>query len=363
MRLLLAGGGTGGHLFPAVALAQLLLAQDDQAAVQFVGTEKGLEARLLPKLGLPLQTVAMAGVVGRGWRGKLEMLPRLLTSMNQARKILKKFTPDLVIGVGGYSSVPVLLMAKVLGIPYLIHEQNAIPGLSNKLLGRWAKQIFLSFAGNTAGFDSRKTLLTGNPLRPGLEAVAPLTAEAGTLLIFGGSRGARAINRAVIEMLPLLQDLPNCPRILHQTGDADLSEVRRAYAAAGFDPQQVVPFIDDMAAAYAEAKLVICRAGATTLAELTVCGRPAILVPFPFAAGDHQTANARTLDVAGAAKLLPQRELTPQRLSELVKQLLTDENVLQQMAQSGRTLGQPGAAEKILNECRRLLGAPLVQVG
>jgi UDP-N-acetylglucosamine--N-acetylmuramyl-(pentapeptide) pyrophosphoryl-undecaprenol N-acetylglucosamine transferase len=166
-----------------------------------------------------------------------------------------------------------------------------------------------------------------------------------------------------MEMLPLLKSWPDCPEILHQTGEDDLAEVRQAYMAAGFDGQQVVPFIDNMAGAYAEASLVVCRAGATTLAELTVCGRPAILIPYPFAAGDHQTANARTLEKAGAAKLLPQTELTAERLAELVRGLMTDKPALQQMADSGRTLGQPGAAEKILNECRRVLGAPLVQAG
>lgn len=361
MRLLLAGGGTGGHLFPAVALAQLLLKQDKTAAVKFVGTKKGLEFRLLPKLGLPLQTVAMAGVVGRGWRGKLEMVPNLLKSMVQARVILKNFAPDLVIGVGGYASVPVLLMAKMLRIPYLIHEQNALPGLSNRLLGRWARQIFLSFAEGDEGFDQHKTLLTGNPLRPGLETVEAELPANGKLLIFGGSRGAQAINRAVIEMLPLLKDWSDCPQIMHQTGEAELAEVRQAYENAGFDPQQVVPFIDDMASAYAEAKLVVCRAGATTLAELTVCGRPAILIPFPYAAGDHQTANARTLEVAGAAKLLPQSELTAAVLADSIKELFTDVVGLQAMAEKGRTLGKPGAAELILNECRRIIGAPLVE--
>lgn len=356
MRLLLAGGGTGGHLFPAVALAQLLLQQEPEAAVQFVGTEKGLEARLLPRLDLPLATVDMAGVVGTGWRGKLEMVPRLLKSMNQAKAILKDFAPDLVVGVGGYASVPVLLMAKGLGIPYVIHEQNAIPGLSNKLLGRWAKRIFLSIADSGNSFNPRKTLLTGNPLRAGLEKVTDSLPENGKLLIFGGSRGAQAINRTVIAMLPLLKKWPGCPEILHQTGDAEYQEVRNAYAAAGFSPDSVVPFIDDMASAYAEAKLIICRAGATTLAELTVCGRPALLIPFPHAAGDHQTANARTLENAGAAKLLPQATLTAEQLAEEVKQLFADFEQLQQMAEKGRTLGQPGAAEKILHECRQLVG-------
>lgn len=363
MRLLLAGGGTGGHLFPAVALAQLLLQQDQQAAVQFVGTEKGLEARLLPKLGLPLQTVGMAGVVGRGWRGKLEVLPRLLMSMYQARTILKNFAPDLVIGVGGYSSVPVLLMAKLLGIPYLIHEQNAVPGLSNKVLGRWAKQIFVSFADGGDGFAQHKVLVTGNPLRPGLEKVAQQVPSAGKLLIFGGSLGARAINQTIIEALPLIKNWPQRPTILHQTGEADLAMVRQAYEAAGLDPQQVVPFIEDMATAYDEARLVVCRAGATTLAELAVCGRPAILIPYPFAAGDHQTANAGVLATAGAACLQPQGQLTAEGLARQIEQLLGDQAGLQRMADQARSLGQPGAAGKILNQCRNLLGAPQVQVG
>jgi len=355
MRLLLAGGGTGGHLFPAVALAQLLLKQEPQSAVQFVGTQKGLETRLLPKLGLPLATVDMVGVVGRGWRGKLELMPKLLKSLWQAKKILGNFVPDLVLGVGGYASVPVLLMAKLAGIPYVIHEQNAIPGVSNRLLAKGARLICLSFPSNGQGFDSKKSLITGNPLRCGLEQVNPQLPENGKLLIFGGSRGAHAINQVVLEMLPLLRRWANPPVILHQTGEEDLQLVRQGYAEAGFDPQQAVPFIEDMASAYDQAKLVICRAGATTLAELTVCGRPAILSPFPYATGDHQTANAKALVEAGAALLLPQTEMTAQRLEELVRNMWESPELLGQMAKKGRALGRPGAAEKILNECRRII--------
>ncbi len=302
MRLLLAGGGTGGHLFPAVALAQSLLSQEVDSVVQFVGTSRGLEQQLLPKLGFSLETVDMVGVVGRGWRGRLELLPKLFKSIGQAKRILQKFKPDLVVGVGGYASVPVLMAAKMNGIPYLIHEQNAIPGLSNRLLGKGAKLICLSFPGSGGDFDSKKTLVTGNPLRQGLDHVPAEIPEQGKLLIFGGSRGARAINQAVMQMLPLLKDWAERPEIKHQTGEEDFSPVQQAYRDAGFDPRQVVSFIDDMPRAYAEAGLVICRAGATTLAELTVCGRPAILIPYPFAAGDHQTANARALDDAGAAR-------------------------------------------------------------
>lgn len=363
MRLLLAGGGTGGHLFPAVALAQRLLLQDQESEVLFVGTEQGLEARMLPKLGLPLQTVNMAGVVGRGWRGKLELLPRLWQSMQQATRIIRSFQPDLVLGVGGYASVPVLLTAKRLGLPFLIHEQNAIPGLSNRLLGRWATKIFLSFGGSGKQFDARKTVLTGNPLRPGLEEVAKQLPGKGKLLIFGGSRGARAINQAIMAMLPILQGWPEIPEILHQTGEEDLLQVREAYRTAGFDPLQVVAFIDDMATAYAEAGLIICRAGATTLAEITACGRPAILIPYPYAAGDHQTANAQALVAVGAAVICPQSELTPESLAEQVKNLLLNQDYLQVMADRARRMGNPGAADRILNECRKLLGTPQIQVG
>jgi UDP-N-acetylglucosamine--N-acetylmuramyl-(pentapeptide) pyrophosphoryl-undecaprenol N-acetylglucosamine transferase len=356
VRLLLAGGGTGGHLFPAIALAQLLLEQDNEAAVQFIGTERGLESRLLPKLGLPLATVDMVGVVGRGWRGKLELLPKLIKSLFQANRIIRDFMPDLVLGVGGYASVPVLLMAKMRGIPYLIHEQNAIPGLSNRLLGRWAKLICLSFADSSTGFNSAKTVITGNPLRKGLDSIAVEILQPGKLLIFGGSLGARAINQAVVEMLPLMNEWTQKPEILHQTGEEDFDQVQRAYQESGFDVNQVVPFIDDMLTAYSEASLVICRAGATTLAELTACGRAAILIPFPHAAGDHQTANAMTLKKAGAAKLLPQTELTSERLAAMVKELLENRKALETMAAQSRSLGAPGAAGRVLDECRRLLG-------
>ncbi len=361
MRLLLAGGGTGGHLFPAVALAQLLLKQDEHSAALFVGTKRGLEQRLLPKLGLRLATVDMTGVVGRGWRGKMELSPKLAKSLIQARIIIRDFKPDLVIGVGGYASVPVLLTAKMMGIPYLIHEQNAIPGLSNRLLGKWAEKVCLSFANSGNGFGRHKTLVTGNPLRQGLESVAAKIPAQGKLLIFGGSRGAHAINQVVLKMLPLLYGWDERPEILHQTGEEDFLEVQQGYRDAGFAPEQVIPFIDDMAAAYGAAGLVICRAGATTLAELAVCGRAAILIPFPHAAGDHQTANAKALENAGAAISVPQSELVPETLATLIKNLWGDRQTLQSMADQGRQLGFPGAAERILNECRRTLGLPLVE--
>ncbi|HKJ05314.1 MAG TPA: undecaprenyldiphospho-muramoylpentapeptide beta-N-acetylglucosaminyltransferase [Geopsychrobacteraceae bacterium] len=355
MKLLLAGGGTGGHLFPAVALAQGLLKQDSSSRVHFVGTAQGLESRLLPKLGLPLATIDMTGFVGRGVFGKIMIMPKLLRSVRQSRRILRYFQPDLVVGVGGYASVPVLLAAKMLRIPYLIHEQNAVPGLGNKFLSRWAESVCLSFAESDNAFAGAQTLVTGNPLRQGLELLPELLPENGTLLIFGGSRGAQAINRCVVKMLPKLVEQNPTLRILHQTGEEDLNEVRQGYADAGVNPNYVVPFIDDMASAYADAELVICRAGATTIAELTVCGRPAILIPYPYAAGDHQTENARSLAEAGAACMLPQTELTPEGLALKVSDLLGDRKFLEQMAHNARQMGQPGATLRILQECERLI--------
>lgn len=355
MRLLLAGGGTGGHLFPAVALAQLLLHQDRDAAVLFVGTDKGLERRMLPKLGLPLATVDMVGVVGRGWRGRLELLPKLLRSLIQARNILKQFAPEIVVGVGGYVSVPVLLAAKWLHIPYVIHEQNAFAGLSNRLLARWAQLVCLSFPQSGSGLAVEKSLVTGNPLRSGFEEIADSVAEPNSLLVFGGSRGARAINEALVDLLPLLKSWEQPPSILHQTGDEDFAMVEQAYRDAGYPLARVVPFIDNMAQAYQEASLVVCRAGATTLAELTVCGRPAILIPYPYAAADHQTANAEMLEKAGAARMIKQQQLSAGVLAKEIGNLMNDESLLRQMSANARSLGRPGAAEKILAECRALV--------
>ncbi|PLX89659.1 MAG: undecaprenyldiphospho-muramoylpentapeptide beta-N-acetylglucosaminyltransferase [Desulfuromonas sp.] len=355
MRLLLAGGGTGGHLFPAVALAQTLRHHNPQSRVQFVGTERGLESRLLPRLGLPLATIDMVGFVGRGLRGKIQTVPRLIKSVGQSLAIVRSFRPDLVVGVGGYASVPVLLAARMTGIPCVLHEQNAIPGLSNKLLARMAKTVCVSFPASEKYFGRASVVVTGNPLREGMADVSAAVPENGILLIFGGSRGARAINQAVVAMLPELISANKGLRILHQSGDDDLDMVRRGYEEAGLDPDQVVPFIDDMAAAYEQAKLVICRAGATTIAELTACGRPAILIPYPFAAGDHQTANGAAVVNAGAGQLLSQKELTASKLAALTTSLLADQARLQQMGEHGRTLGRTDAAQRILEECERLV--------
>jgi UDP-N-acetylglucosamine--N-acetylmuramyl-(pentapeptide) pyrophosphoryl-undecaprenol N-acetylglucosamine transferase len=282
------------------------------------------------------------------------MGPRLLASVWQSLRILKKFRPDVVVGVGGYASGPVLLAAKLLRLPTLIHEQNAALGLTNRLLGRWVDRVCLSFDETHCPLPSGRMVVTGNPLRLGMDDCPPLPNGEPHLLVFGGSRGARALNQAVVAMLPHLQRFNGRLRILHQTGSEDLEAVREGYLKAGWDPAKVVPFIDDMLAAYAQSHLILCRAGATTLAELTACGRPAILIPYPHAAADHQTANAQALAARGAALMLPQREMTPEVLAQLVGDLLENRERLLHMAGSAWALGKKGAAERILAECQAI---------
>ncbi len=356
LKALFAGGGTGGHLFPAVALAQRLLETDPTAQVLFVGTARGIEARILPELRLPLQTIDISGFVGQGLWGKMKVVPQLIDSVRRSLTILGRFRPDVVVGVGGYASAPMLVAARLRGYPTLIHEQNAWPGLTNRLLGRWVDRVCLSFSDADCAFHRGRTVLTGNPLRKGMEECPQLPQGAPVLLVFGGSRGARALNDVLLAALPLLEKLKGRLQIVHQTGGDDLERVRSGYREAGWAGAEIVPFINDMADVYARAQLILCRAGATSIAELTACGRPAILVPYPHAAGDHQSANARALARKGAALMLPQEELTAERLARLVDDLLQDRERLLSMAAAAKSLGKTGAADRILAECREIAG-------
>ncbi len=358
MRLLLAGGGTGGHLFPAVALAEQLKKEEPHAEVLFVGTERGLEYRLLPPLGWPLRTISMSGWAGLGVAARCKALAGLARSLGESRRILKEFRPDVVVGVGGYASVPVLLAARLAGVPCLIHEQNAWPGLANRLLGRWARRICLSFPDAARGFRGGRTVVTGNPVRSAMEACPELPGGETLLLVFGGSHGARAINRAMLAALPQLDAWRGSLQIVHQTGASEVDGVRAGYLQAGWNDVKVEPFIDDMAAAYSRAWLVVCRAGATTLAELSACGRPAVLIPYPHAANNHQVANAAALAAKGAAIMIEERDLKPEELGTLIGGLLADRARLAQMAGTARSLARQGAAARLLAECRAVAKVP-----
>ena len=360
MRLLIAGGGTGGHLFPGIAVAEEFLARDPANELLFVGTDRGVEARVLPKLGYRLECIAAAGIRGKGTLSRVKGIGMLLYAYSQSRQILRSFRPDLVLGVGGYASGPAVLAARGLQIPRFVHEQNAIPGMTNKLLARVAGQVFISLEESAKYFPKDKVLLTGNPLRRQIleqvarhgEGLEPRTSNlepAFHLFVFGGSLGAHAINEAMAAAAPLLAKWRGRLAITHQTGDKDQDEVARAYRDAGLDAE-VVTFIDDMAAAYHRADLVVCRAGATTIAEVTACGKPCIFIPFPHAVDDHQRRNAEALLKKGACFMLLERELSGESLATTVDALLREPGKLAETGSNARSLARLDAAKVIVDE-------------
>jgi UDP-N-acetylglucosamine--N-acetylmuramyl-(pentapeptide) pyrophosphoryl-undecaprenol N-acetylglucosamine transferase len=352
MRLLLCGGGTGGHLFPAVAVAEEWLAAGGQ--VLFVGSGRHTEREVLGRLKLPWRGIDVSGLQGRGVRGAVGLF-KLPLALLQSLSILRRFRPDVVLGVGGYSSGPVIVAAKLLGIPCALQEQNAVPGLTNRLLGRLVRTAFVSFP-DTAAFFPGKARLSGNPVRRALLESQPVRREGGRrcLFIFGGSLGAHSINVAASSMLPHLAPLEGRLSVIHQTGERDLAEVKAAYQSANL-AAQVSPFIHDMAAAYGAADLVVCRAGATTLAELAAQGLPSILIPYPHAVGNHQELNARVFERVGAAEVVLDRELEPKALASRVMALLDDDDKRRRMGTAARSLGRPAAAKMIAGELRRLI--------
>ena len=354
MRILIAGGGTGGHVFPALAIARRAMELDATNEILFVGTRHGIESRVVEPAGFDIDYVDFSGFAGKSIWQKARVVVKLMSSTREALDILAEFSADVVIGVGGYASLPILVAAGLKRIPVVLHEQNAWPGLANRLAARWAKRVCLSLADVAKHFHGRAVVLTGNPVRQELFSCRPWRGKHPSLLVFGGSQGARAINEAVLDALPLLkQALPEL-RIVHQTGEAALADMVAGYNDRHFDNVTLLPFIDDMSAAYRDSQLVLCRSGATTVAELAACGRPAVLVPFPQAAADHQTCNARVLADRDAAVMLPQSELTGQRLAEQLISLYRDPQRLTEMGRQARMLAAKGAADLILNECRRV---------
>lgn len=359
MKLMIAGGGTGGHLFPGISVAEEFLSRDPENEVLFVGTERGIEARVLPKLGMPLECIPASGVRGKNGLAKVKGLALFAYGYAESRKILKRFRPDLVLGVGGYASAPLCMAARGMQIGYFVHEQNAIPGLTNRLLARFADQIFISFDEAEKFFPEGRTVMTGNPVRKEIIAGnADEPAGEGTvlnLLVFGGSQGAHSINQACIAAAPHLADLGDKVAVLHQTGDKDRAEVQAAYEQAGIRAT-VLPFIDDMAAAYRRADLLVCRAGATTLAEVTACGKACLFVPFPHAVDDHQRRNAEAMLKKDAGFMLLERELSGERLAGMVRELAADPERLATVGRNARSLARPDAARMIVDEMMKSKG-------
>lgn len=320
-KLLVAGGGTGGHILAGIAIADEWKKQvGSDAEVLFVGAEQGLEARLVPKYGYPLKVLKIGALNRVGLKRKLLTLFQLPFSFLKALFILISFRPDAVIGVGGYSSGPVVLLARFVGVFWgartSIIEQNSVAGFTNRMLGKWVHRVFCAFHAATSLFNPYKVKVTGNPIRSSLRRLPPSTNEPFTLFIFGGSQGAMGINTMIIEALPHLKHVPII--YIHQTGVSDYERVRQAYEREGIHTAMVEKFIDDMGSCYGRSSLVICRAGASSMSELASVGRAAIFIPLPTAADNHQEKNARIFERDSAAIVIPQGSVSGLQMAQQI---------------------------------------------
>ena len=349
MKVLIAAGGTGGHIYPGIAIANEIMARDVASEVLFVGTARGLEKKIVPDNGYQLSLINSAGLKNVGVVGKIKGLTVLPKSFLEARRILRQFRPHVVVGAGGYVSGPVLLMAAIMGIPTLVMDSNALPGFTNRQLARFVDRAALTFEESLPYFG-KKGVVTGNPVRKEFFEVAAKKREnMFNVLIFGGSQGAKAINTAMCEALPLLSDEMNNLNITHQTGETDFENVRAAYEAASITNADVRPFISDMFVEFGNADLIICRAGATTCAEITAAGKAAIMVPFPLAADDHQRKNAEALVKAGAVKMIVQDKLSGEVLASEIRKLINSPETVTEMELAARKIAKPNAAAEAVN--------------
>ncbi len=351
MRAIIAGGGTGGHLFPAVALAEELRRRCTDLPLLFVGVEGGVEASLLSRRGWDFEEIRASGLQGKRLMSQIRSLTLIPSGLNRSLAILRRFRPDVVVGFGGYASAAMVLSGVLTRIPTVIHEQNAFPGLANRWLGKIVDRVAVAFEGASDFFPEGKVCVTGNPIRAELfgvskaEAVARLGLDQNRLsiLIFGGSQGAHRLNQAVMQALPMLTDERERIQFIHATGPRDLSTVRQGYHAAGYQAA-VEPFFQTMAVTYAAADLCFCRSGAGTVAELCALGKPSVLIPFPFAANDHQRYNAEALVASGGARMVLDRELSGTTVAEIIRTFLRDGKGLAVMASMAKALAKLDAA-------------------
>lgn len=358
MRLIVTGGGTGGHLFPALAVATAIRDRYPDGEVLFIGTSRQIDNQVLAEQEFRREVITFSGIKGLGLAGLFHAATRLPIALVQALSILRDFRPDLVFAVGGYVTVPVLVAARMLRVPICIHEQNSVPGLANRVGGRLAKKICISLPCRPP-FAEAKTVMTGNPVRREILAAArqkkSWTGGTCTLLVLGGSQGARRVNELVLDAVRILKGKGMEIRMIHQTGPADAKKVRSGYAKMGVQAQ-VGAFFKNMAKAYTLADLVISRAGATTLAELAVMGLPAVLIPYPHAADDHQTTNAGYYERGGGVVVAGEASLDAGRLAAMVGELLAEPKTIRIKAMAMRALGRPDATEKIVDVCVGLTG-------
>ena len=357
MRVLIAGGGTGGHVIPALAIARKL--RDEHAAeVRFVGTARGQETRLVPEAGFDLELIHVGQLKGVSLMTRLRTLANLPLGVQRCIGLLRDFKPDVVIGVGGYASGPAMMAAVLLRVPTLAFEPNAVPGLANRLIGKWVSAAAVNFPPSCNYF--RNAIVTGIPVRAEFFSLEPKPEGAPLhLLVFGGSQGAHVLNEAMPKIIcALLSAFPELT-VLHQAGASQAEQTRQAYIESGADAGRwrVASFLDDMPQRFAEADLILCRSGASTVAELAAAGKPSLLVPFPHAADDHQRKNADVLVQAGAARLLVQAELTPETLLRELTALLADRARLRQTGECARRLAHPDAVRTIAEMVRGMIGS------
>ena len=354
LSLLIAGGGTGGHLYPGIAVARELLARVPDAQVTFVGTAAGIESRVVPREGFTLDVIRSAGLKGKSLQSLARGVGLLPLSGLDAWNVISRRRPSVVMGVGGYSSGPVVALAALRGIRTLLMEQNAMPGVTNRLLARFVNAAGVTYE-ESIGYFGSKAFVAGNPVRSEFFRQEGTHDEHGTpphaarVLVFGGSQGAHAINVAMVEAAPRLAAAAARLAITHQTGERDLEMVRDGYRRAGLEAR-VEPFLYTMDREMKAADVVVCRAGATTLAELTAAGRPSILIPLPTATDDHQRKNAEALVRQGAAQMVQQRELTGERMAAEVLALAGDEGRRRAMSEAARRMARPDAARAIVDK-------------
>jgi UDP-N-acetylglucosamine--N-acetylmuramyl-(pentapeptide) pyrophosphoryl-undecaprenol N-acetylglucosamine transferase len=359
MRVLIAAGGTGGHIYPGIAVANEILRRQPQSRIKFVGTARGLENKLVPKAGFELSLIDSAGLKNLGVVARMRGLLVLPKSFLDARRLISSFRPDVVIGAGGYVSGPVLLTAALMKVPTLVMESNALPGWTNRVLARFVDKAAVSFEAALPFFRG-KAVVTGNPVRREFFEISPRRSDSGarefSILVFGGSQGAHAINEAMIAALPKLESLKHTLWVTHQTGDADFDKVRGAYTSAGWNQQaRVTKYIDNIVDEFAKVDLVVCRAGATTTAELIAAGKPSVMVPFPFAADDHQRKNAEALEAAGAGRTILQQNLTGEALAREIATLAGEPQKIEEMGQAARKLARGDPAATVVNMVEELV--------
>lgn len=362
LKVVLAGGGTGGHLFPGIAIAQELMARNSQNEVVFASTGNQFEQRVLSKMNFALERISVEGIKGRGLWNQVKSICKLPKGIIQSMRIVIRFKPNLIVGLGSYSAGPVVLAAWLLRKKIVLHEQNLLPGITNRMLARFAVRIFVSFEDTKVRFAPQKVQFTGNPVRHDIlnyagHHVAEEEREARqkpfTILIIGGSQGAHRINLAVIEALEYLT-IKEKLAFVHQAGAADEKTVKDAYGGHHIT-SQVGSFFDHMAALYQDADLIICRAGATTVAEITALGKAVIFIPFPYAADNHQVLNAQSLSKCGAAEMILEKDLNGNILAEKIQYYASHPEAVSGMALKAREFGNPNAAKDIVDQCYQII--------